>query len=189
MKESQTWKGGRSSGEKTSQHWHSLSFWTLDDHHEDHYDDHYNYDGYGVKDLPRNFWNCFLQFWGETANLIWFFSSSILTGPQPQAHEHVCWDHILEMSACNSAILHVVPISFQALFGSFQGQKIASLEPSFEINSNYKAQELWLLFVTTGREERKGTAIGILFVTDMLSVIKVTFEKHIRQTYLVFSKR
>ena len=83
----------------------------------------------------------------------------MMTGPQPQAH--VCWDHVPEMSACNLAILHMVPISFQALFGSFQGQKIASLEPSFEINSNYKAQELWLLFVTTGREERKGTEIAI----------------------------
>ena len=107
-----------------------------------------------------------------------------MTHPRPagQAYEHVCCDHVPELSACNPAILHVVPISFQVLFGSFQGQKIVSLEPSFEINSNYKAQQLWLLFVATGREERGGTEIAILFVTDKLSVINVAFEKHIRPT-------
>ena len=35
MKESETWKGGRS-GEKTSRRWHSLSFLTLDAQHDHH---------------------------------------------------------------------------------------------------------------------------------------------------------
>ena len=35
LKESETWKGGRS-GEKTSRRWHSLSFLTLDAQHDHH---------------------------------------------------------------------------------------------------------------------------------------------------------